>query len=171
MKMLVLSDNHGRYDLVMNLLSQWRDKVDYIFHTGDSEFSSGDVIWGLVDGVVKGNMDFDPGYEIETFINTPAGKVALSHGHYYGVNHGLGGVKDLAQTNGAKFMFHGHTHKLYARMEEGILFVNPGSLNHSRGPEPERTFAVVEVNENQIKVDFYDDDQQKLDRLSQQFDL
>ena len=165
MKFLVMSDNHGRYLKVQEVIDTWRDKVDYIFHTGDSEFPSDDVIWDQVDGVVTGNMDFDRGYRQQMVKNTPVGNVYLSHGHLTGVNRGYKEILEAGKKEKADFIFHGHTHRLYAEYVDGILLMNPGSLNQSRGEHPERTFAIVEVGDEQIEVQYYNDENQPLEQL------
>ena len=54
MKVLILSDNHGHYELVHSLVDQFRPEVDYICHCGDSEFKAEDPIWQEVDAYVAG---------------------------------------------------------------------------------------------------------------------
>lgn len=170
MKIMLLSDNHGRSDLVAKLMATWRDQVDYLLHAGDSEFAYDDSIWGLADAYVKGNMDFDMNFPTEARLSTPQGKILLVHGHLHDVNHSLDLLRKMAAEEDIAFVFHGHTHKLYASLEEGLLYVNPGSLNHSRGPHPEKTFAIIDIQDDAIQVDFYDDKNQRLDRLGQHFD-
>lgn len=165
MKFLVMSDNHGRYLKVQEVIDTWRDKVEYIFHTGDTEFPSDDVIWDKVDGVVTGNMDFDRGYRKQMVVSTPVGNVFLEHGHLLGVNRGYKEIFEAGKKQNADFIFHGHTHRLYAEYIDGVLLMNPGSLNQSRGEHPERTFAVVDVLDEKIEIQFYDDESQPIERL------
>ncbi|MBG9983085.1 metallophosphoesterase [Aerococcaceae bacterium DSM 111020] len=170
MKFLIMSDNHGRYLTVQELLQYWRSQVDYIFHTGDSEIPADDPIWNDVDAVVRGNMDFDPGFPESKMVDTPEGVVYLVHGHLNKVNRGLEPLFKDGKNRGATFIFHGHTHQLYANYSEDILMMNPGSLNQSRGQHPERTFAVVDIQPEQITVEYYDDENQLIPRLTEQFD-
>lgn len=157
MKWLIMSDNHGGWTKVNSLIDNYREQVDLIFHCGDSEFPADDPIWKKVDYVVKGNMDFDPQYYNTQMIETDHGKILLVHGHRHGVNAGHETLLQLAQEERLKFVFHGHTHRLYADQYQGVIFINPGSLNHSRGPINEKTFALVEIMENQVKVEFLND--------------
>lgn len=159
MKFLVMSDNHGQYDLVKTIVSQWRNQVDYLFHTGDSEFPADDSIWSNFDGVVAGNMDFYPGYKQVDVVETSVGRVGLVHGHHHGVNYGLQGIAQLAEENQIRFMFYGHTHILYADIIGNVLFANPGSLSVSRGRRPEKTFMIVEMDkaDGLIDVKYYDE--------------
>ncbi|AXY25352.1 YfcE family phosphodiesterase [Suicoccus acidiformans] len=170
MKFLLLSDNHGRWPQTHEVIQQWRGKVDYIFHLGDSEFAYDDPIWEDVDAKVTGNMDFDPDYPFVEVVETPVGRVFLAHGHQHGVNHGLENIVSQAREAGASYVFHGHTHVLYAKRFDDILAVNPGSLNHSRGMVRNRTYAVVTVDEAKQRVEFYDESGDLLDQLTQEFE-
>ncbi len=169
MKFLVMSDNHGRWQKVQEVIGVFKDDVDYIFHCGDSEFPSDDPIWESVAVVVSGNMDYDPQYRKIGSLETAEGKVLVLHGHRHGVNHSNQQVLTLAHEMGATYAFHGHTHRLYAEMQEGVLLLNPGSLNQSRGPIEERTFALVTISAAEVLVEFYNDDLIKLTHLSETF--
>lgn len=171
MKFLVMSDNHGRYKLVEAIVDQWVDQVDYMFHTGDSEFRADDPIWSKFDGVVAGNMDFDPGYKQGAMIDTPVGKVGLVHGHRHGVNYGQQGIAQLAEENQLRYLFHGHTHILYAELDKGIFYANPGSLSASRGPRSETTFMIVETADDTITVSYYDEESELIPDLTQTFKI
>lgn len=166
MKMLLISDNHGRWKQVYNIVKKSRPNVDYIFHLGDSEFEYDDPIWKMVDGVVKGNMDHNHHYSKELVFDTPEGKVVLVHGHDHGVNRSNSAILNLAKERDAKFLFHGHTHQLKSELVDGILIVNPGSLNRSRGIYPERTYAIVTVDKDTSKVEFYNEDMELIPDLT-----
>ncbi|MGF3076642.1 metallophosphoesterase [Facklamia sp. P12955] len=171
MKLLVLSDNHGNYSIVKNIIQQFKDKVDYIIHCGDSEFSFDDPIWQAVDVKVAGNMDFSPGYPSSEILSTPKGKILITHGHLYQVNQGNINLLELALQKNAKYVFHGHTHRLYAEMKRGILFMNPGSIAKARGEIQEKTFSIVEISDDFIKVDYYNSHAIQLEDLSYYFKL
>ncbi|MDO4432933.1 MAG: metallophosphoesterase [Aerococcaceae bacterium] len=156
MKFLVLSDNHGLWNVVHNLLQHFGPQVDYVFHCGDSEFTSDDPIWEQVSCVVAGNMDFDPQYVPQQIVETPVGKVFVAHGHRHQINQSNDTLYQVAKDSDCRFVFHGHTHVLYAEYREGILLMNPGSINHSRGNHHGTTFAIVTVDDAQINVEYYD---------------
>lgn len=166
---MILSDNHGNWAKVHQIVEENHKKVDYIFHCGDSEFTPDDPIWKQIDGVVKGNMDFQPDYPIEFTKDTAEGIVYMTHGHLQDVRYTLNNILENGKNVGAEFIFYGHTHQLTAQMQEGILIVNPGSLHQSRGVHPERTYAIVEVQPSRIEVDFYDDNMKIIPRLSQSY--
>lgn len=168
MKLLVMSDNHGQWALVNKLVETHQGQVDGIIHCGDSEFDANDPIWEAFDIVVKGNMDFDSQYPTEATLNTTKGDVWVTHGHLYHIKqNNLDDLRDAGIRQGAKIILHGHTHIAYSHFEDGILMVNPGSLSRSRGPISERTFAIIEWDSEQIRVEFYDHVSNRLDRLTQ----
>ncbi|HFI0463513.1 TPA: YfcE family phosphodiesterase [Streptococcus suis] len=169
MKWLLLSDNHGRWQAVNDLVDKYRHEVGAIFHCGDSEFPFDDPIWDKIDYVVAGNMDFDPQFAKQAEVETPEGRVFLVHGHRHGVNLDNQELLGLAKEKGYQFVFHGHTHRLYAEMRDGILFVNPGSFNHSRGPIDQRTYAILTFGEGTLRVDFFDESHQVIPGISQTF--
>lgn len=167
MKMMILSDNHGRWKKVYDIVKEVRPTVDYIFHLGDSEFEQDDSIWELIDGAVEGNMDGNQYYPMEQIIDTPEGKVYLVHGHVQSVNRTNSSVIELAKERGANFVFHGHTHQLKSELiDDELLLVNPGSLNNSRGIHPYKTYAIVNVTNDEYEVTFYDEDMKLLEELT-----
>lgn len=170
MKMLVVSDNHGNWKTVSNIITTLRDQVDYIFHCGDSEFDASDPLWDSVDAVVKGNMDYDIFPNSQT-IETSHGKVYMTHGHLTKVNSNLEYLYQLAKEEGASFILYGHTHKLKAEYSDGILLLNPGSLSSSRGKYPYLTYATVEVDNKYIQVDYFNDEMIHISDLTRTYQL
>lgn len=166
MKFLVMSDNHGRWALVHDIISRLRSEVDYIFHCGDSEFLIDDPIWKNVDAVVLGNMDYNAGFAPDKFIDTPVGKVFLTHGHYYYVNRDNQFIVETAKENQCRFAFHGHTHVLYATQQDGVIVCNPGSLNHSRGQYKGTTYMIVTIENSSVKCHYYDEQSQLIEELT-----
>lgn len=169
MKFLVISDNHGQWPLVNEIIQKFRSSVDFVFHCGDSEFPADDPIWEDVDAVVSGNMDFDPQFRRKQEIETQIGNVLLVHGHLNGVNYGNDELMYEAKKHKFKFVFHGHTHILYADYQDGILIANPGSLSRSRGPYPYKTFMLVNVEPDEIIVEYYDENRNLLPQLCKTF--
>lgn len=169
MKWLILSDNHGNWAKVNDIINKLRSQVDLVIHCGDSEFDADDPIWENVDMVVAGNMDFDAKYPRFSTLDTPVGKILVTHGHLYRINYSKAELQSLAEQQGADFIFHGHTHVLYAEQAEQLFWLNPGSLNHSRGMIPYKTYAIVEVTTDKVTVQFYKDDMTALPELCKQF--
>lgn len=166
MKLLIMSDNHGHWPKVNEIIEKHRPNVDLILHCGDSEFPADDPIWELVDYVVRGNMDFNPQFRLEQVISTDEGNILLLHGHLSGVNMNNLRLIDQAKEQNCQFIFHGHTHALYTQMKGGIYIANPGSISSSRGKYPEKTYLIVEVSENTITSTYFDLQHQEIQELS-----
>ena len=45
MKILVVSDNHGDRDCLVDLVNHYEGQVDALFHCGDSELEPTDELW------------------------------------------------------------------------------------------------------------------------------
>ena len=58
-----------------------------------------------------------------------------------------------AEEVGAQVACFGHSHVLGAELIEGVLFINPGSILLPR-QRVEKTFALLEMDENQMEVRF-----------------
>ena len=54
MRYLVVSDNHGDRDILVDLVDRYRSEVDIFFHCGDSELEASDPLWDTFQ-VVQGN--------------------------------------------------------------------------------------------------------------------
>lgn len=166
MKYLVVSDNHGNRDVLVDLVHIWEKKVDGMFHCGDSELKEDDNLWQKFV-VVKGNCDYSPEYQKETAIAHGEDTIYMTHGHLFNVNMGLTYLSLAAKEKSASLCFYGHTHKLAAEMVDGILYLNPGSISQPRGKYSHlKTYAIVETSEKEIEVAFYTQNHEKLSDLT-----
>ncbi|HGT1373043.1 TPA: metallophosphoesterase family protein [Enterococcus faecium] len=80
MRYLVVSDNHGDRDILVDLVDRYRSEVDIFFHCGDSELEASDPLWDTFQ-VVQGNCDYGPGFEQKKVIQTGQDTVFMTHGH------------------------------------------------------------------------------------------
>lgn len=170
MKILAVSDNHGDRQILQTIFEAYGDKVDAIFHCGDSEMEKDDPLFKGVQ-VVKGNNDFGPDFPNELQRVVAGTKIFMTHGHLYGVNMSLTRLDLKAREIGASVVLYGHTHQLAAEMAQGRLYVNPGSISLPRGEYASigGTFAIIEVLPDQMNVDFYDRKLNPIDQLHRQF--
>lgn len=155
MKYLVLSDSHGDRQILVDLFAHYEGKVDKIFHCGDSELPADDVLWQKAY-VVTGNCDYDSSYQKAQLIDTGMDKVYLTHGHLCAVKMGLTQLNYQAQEAGANIALFGHTHQLGCEMRTGCLFLNPGSISQPRGPIRIQSYAIIDSEEDSLKVQYYD---------------
>lgn len=153
MKYLVISDNHGDREILVKIFNHYKNKVDAIFHCGDSELPSDDSIWNGID-VVKGNCDYSSGYPNTVTKVIGSDSIFMTHGHLFSVNSGLETVKAQAKQNGSNIVFYGHTHRAKTNFEDNLLFVNPGSISQPRGIS-KKTFAIVQSTVDAYTIQFF----------------
>ncbi|GBD79903.1 putative uncharacterized protein [Tetragenococcus halophilus subsp. halophilus] len=168
MKYLVVSDNHGDRQILVDLFEHYKDQVDYIFHCGDSELAEDDSVWKGVY-VVTGNTDFDSQYKKFQVVDTGKDIVYLTHGHLSSVKMGMTQLDMQAQEYQANIALFGHTHQLGCEVNKGRLFLNPGSILQPRGAFPIKTYAVIESTETSFQVQYYDRNFEALEDLSFEF--
>ena len=152
---IVISDNHGDDSPLWDVLSIYEDEVDTFIHCGDSEAEASDPIWKRMR-TVKGNMD-GPFFPESQEICLGNKKVLVTHGHLESVKRSLKELTEEAQRKHADIVFFGHSHIPFCEKIEGVLYVNPGSISLPKGPEPEKTYARLSVDENQIRVDLFNE--------------
>lgn len=166
MKYLVVSDNHGNRDVLVDIVHRWEDKVDAMFHCGDSELKVDDTLWQKFV-VVKGNCDYSSDYHNETTLLIGLDQVYMTHGHLFNVNMGLTYLSLAAKENHANLAFYGHTHKLAAELVEGVLYLNPGSISQPRGTYSHlKTYALVETLDERIEVCYYNEKHELVPELT-----
>ncbi|RLQ98020.1 metallophosphoesterase [Falsibacillus albus] len=169
MKLLVVSDSHGSSGILEDLKRRYAQKVDGMFHCGDSELSPDDpAITGFK--VVKGNCDYGPGFPEESLEVIDNEKIFVTHGHLFGIKMSLNKLFYHAKEQEADFVFFGHSHLVGAEMIENILFLNPGSTLLPRGRN-EATYAIVEKENNRITVKIFEDTHEEMVDLRMEFTI
>ncbi|WP_078555405.1 metallophosphoesterase family protein [Bacillus alkalicellulosilyticus] len=152
MKALVLSDSHGWKKEIADIISRHKDSVDIIFHCGDSELEKkSPELQGIK--VVKGNCDYAD--FAEDIIETVSGVTFyITHGHLYNVKMTHVPLSYRAEEVGATVACFGHSHVATSFEENGVIYINPGSIRLPRGRK-EQTYCICEVDE-QITVRFFE---------------
>lgn len=147
MKILVVSDTHGRDRILKEILERVRP-VDMLVHCGDLEGSE-DYIRALAEApvhLVAGNNDFfsDLEREEEFFIGNH--KVLLTHGHYYYVSMGTENIRREARDRGCDLVLFGHTHRPVVDIQKGVAVCNPGSLSYPRQEGRRPSYLIIELD-------------------------
>ena len=144
MKILVLSDSHGRKQKVENLLNN--SKFDYVFFLGDgindvSSFEGGNI------KKVAGNCDFFSSEAITRIEKIENIKVMLTHGHAFKAKFLIDPMVNYALENNCNLLCFGHTHKQKYENVLGLTVVNPGAFKNGN-------YAEINIDEkNNIKVE------------------
>lgn len=154
MKYLVVSDNHGDRQILVDIKNQNMGKVDYFLHCGDSELDPNDELWQTYLSV-KGNCDYYPEYPESRIVKTPLDTIYMTHGHLANVRFGLTQLSLQAGQAHANIALFGHTHQLGCEMEQGVLYLNPGSISQPRGPIQIPAYAIIESTEDSLTVQYY----------------
>ena len=169
---LVISDSHGDYDVLCDIVEEFGPVSDALVFCGDGicdictylEDASIDEsfkeLLPPVIAIVKGNGDSEKnaittpksvasptGRKIitapNTILFTAAGRnIFATHGNRYSVDYGLDSLAATAKTLDADLVFYGHTHRPAWEENSGTLYLNPGSCSRPRGGHP-ASFAVV----------------------------
>ena len=136
-RIAVLSDTHG---LLRSGITNVIKNCEVILHGGD--INSRKVLDELKTFaplyVVRGNNDREWAEALPQEL-----EITLFGLHIYMVHNKKHRKADLC---GMDVFIYGHSHKYEEKMEEGILYLNPGSCGPRRFRQPV-TMAVLEVNE------------------------
>lgn len=171
MKYLIVSDNHGDREVLVQLFEKYKDQVDFIFHCGDSELPADDSLWKDDKvKVVTGNCDYDPIYQRFQLIDTGQDRIYLTHGHLDMIQFGAERLNLKADEAGATIVLFGHTHQIACERIANKLFVNPGSISQPRGPIQIQSYALIESSDDAYSVQYYNRNFQPVERLSFHFE-
>ena len=150
MKVLVVSDSHGRTSNLEKVLEEV--KPDMLIHLGDLEGSE-IFIQARVNcpvEMVPGNNDYFSELKPEKLIKVGPYKVFITHGHRYGVHYGTDRIKEWARSMGADIVMFGHTHLPLLDESDSIVVLNPGSITLPRQEGRIPTYAIMEIDKNGV---------------------
>ncbi len=148
MRILVISDSHGRNDDVEGVISQV-GKIDMLIHCGDVERGD-EYIRSLVDCpvyMVTGNNDYNLDLPVKEIIDVEGHRIFVTHGHRYQIHRGIGYLRKCALEEGADIVMFGHTHMPFIHFEEDLTILNPGSLSYPRQKDRKPTFLMMEITD------------------------
>lgn len=149
MLIAVISDTHGdNYNI--NKVIPKIDKAEVLIHLGDYYRDLSEIekkFKGKIIGV-KGNCDFgvDPDNELLEVIGGK--RFFITHGHRYGVKYGIHRLQYRAEELEADIVLYGHTHISSVEYENGIWFINPGSVGEAR--DAFESFALIEIDDKGV---------------------
>jgi len=153
MRILVLSDSHGRVENMVQAVEAVRPRM--ILHLGDV-MRDAEKLARLFPGLpmeqVPGNCDLRPDEPAERLLFIEDKRVLMCHGHTYGVKSSLSLAGRAAQEKQIDLFLFGHTHKPLWDFRGRTVFVNPGSIGEGARP----TYAVVEIENGTINGRIYE---------------
>lgn len=149
MRVLIISDSHGKNDDVKNVIKQ-AGPIDMLIHLGDIERGP-EYISSLVQCpvyLISGNNDYDIHLPNEQSFNIGKYKVFITHGHRFYVNGGTAALEEYAIANGYDIVMYGHTHVPKISVGEKITVLNPGSISYPRQEGRKKTFMIMNLDQN-----------------------
>ncbi|MCM3357744.1 metallophosphoesterase [Psychrobacillus sp. MER TA 171] len=167
MKLLVMSDTHSDIATMEEVIRFRSKEVDAIIHCGDSELEAS-FFEDKPVSIVKGNCDYDLGFPEEKIISLEDQTILIVHGHRHQVKSTILPLNYRAQEVGATIVCFGHSHLLGAELQNGILFVNPGSLHQPRGRK-EKSYSIIEKQKDSWQVLFFSSDHKLLEEVTFNF--
>jgi putative phosphoesterase len=147
MEIVVVSDTHGRNDVLQQIRLQHPKAYAYI-HCGDSE---ADI--HQLDGFasVIGNNDTCRDYPYELVLDLNGMRTLVMHGHQFSRSKMSESLINRAKAKECQLVLFGHTHAYSYEVIDGISIINPGSLFHNRdGSLP--SYALIQIEHNKINV-------------------
>ena len=129
MKILVLSDSHGRVDSMEQAAVQ--TSPDLIMHLGDCWADAQALHLRLPEiplEQVPGNCDYRPDEMAERLLTLEGRRILLCHGHTYGVKQSMTAAGFAAEEKALDVFLFGHTHRPFLDRRRRCLFFNPGSI-------------------------------------------
>ena len=147
MKVLIVSDTHGREQNLAEALEQ-TGPIDQLIHLGDVEGGAEHIRELAGDApaaIIAGNNDFFCDLPNERIFTIGGHRIFMTHGHGYFVHSGTLYLKREARKKGADIVMFGHTHKPYMEEDNELLVLNPGSLSLPRQEGHRPTYIVMEI--------------------------
>lgn len=148
MKILIVSDTHGRHENFDKVLERV-GKIDMLIHMGDVE-NGEDYIEAVADcpvHMVSGNNDFFSYLPKEEEFMIGKYKVFITHGHYYYVSMDTRMLKQECRERNADIVMYGHTHRPDIDERDDVTVINPGSLSYPRQEGRRPTYIIMEIDE------------------------
>ncbi len=157
MKILILSDSHGRMDAMRQVMEMHRD-ADKVVFLGDgiSDARACERLFDRPIWQVCGNCDslsaLFAGVPTEQELVLEGRRILLTHGHRFGVKGGLDRLVAYARDVGYDIVLFGHTHEpleqYIAEDDHPLYLFNPGSVGSPRRGNP--SFGLLQTDGENI---------------------
>lgn len=157
MKILIVSDTHGRLDN-LEAAAKRTENFDYLIHCGDVEDQEEDVrrLAGKYNAgctIVRGNNDWNSKLPISRIVELGPYRLFVTHGHRFGVSYSTDTLKEAARKEGCNVAVYGHIH--YPVLDESdpsMTVLNPGSLTFPRQENRKPSYIVMEIVNNKTAL-------------------
>ena len=156
LRILVMSDSHGRNENVELAIAQVREEIgefQMLIHLGDvGDAREIESLAGVPCYIVRGNTDYDAKLLNANVIEAGGHRIFATHGHLYQVDMRLDLLRFAALENDCDIAMYGHTHVPYLEEDpDDITILNPGSISKPRQADHHYTYMVMEIdNEDEV---------------------
>ncbi len=140
-KILVISDSHGRYAPMNRAILT--ENPDLLLHLGDGAYDmyrARSVFPAVAAIGVRGNCDVGSDEPAARTLDLGNVKIHIAHGHLYGVKSGYDTAAEAANREGADILCFGHTHNPVYELRGALQILNPGSIYDGH-------YAVIEIKD------------------------
>lgn len=138
MRILVMSDSHGREEYTYTVISENMDS-DVIVHLGDGENDvDGTQLASAKIFKVRGNCDFFSSLNSALIESIGGYRFLMTHGHDFNVKQGIGGYLSYAKSHECNVALYGHTHVPFYEERDGVHLFNPGAVKDGR-------YGIIEI--------------------------
>jgi uncharacterized protein len=150
MKIGILSDTH-RNKANLNLAAGWlqkKQRISMLFHLGDDYSDVLELTERYIE-VVQVPGIYDKEYTNKT---VPATVIETIQGLDILLIHALD--KDLTKEDAMRsdIILYGHTHRSEIRLEDGVLYMNPGHLKSDMDKNAPPSFGLMEIQDKSVTI-------------------
>ena len=130
MRIIVISDTHGNFKTLWDIVDKHQNDAQTIVFLGDGLRELEDVItlYPKLDfKYVAGNCDYASTAKRTDAFWAEGKKILFTHGDSYGVKYSVDRLISTARENHADIALFGHTHCGVTEYHDGLYLMNPGS--------------------------------------------
>ena len=158
MKIVVVSDSHGNYRNISQILKQHKN-ADCIIHAGDGESDIQDLEMyekALFKKLifVGGNCDINGIHERTKIVELGGIRIFVAHGDRFAVKTDKTVIANVAKAENCQAAIFGHSHIRYCDTVEGIFLLNPGSCD-IQGDKTPPSYAVMIIDNGKISAEIF----------------
>lgn len=152
LRILIMSDSHGRNENVELAIAQVREEIgefQMLIHLGDvGDERELESLAGVPCYIVRGNTDYDAKLLNANVIEAGGHRIFATHGHLYQVDMRLDLLRFAALENNCDIAMYGHTHVPYLEEDpDDVTILNPGSISKPRQADHRYTYMVMEIDD------------------------
>ena len=149
MRIIVISDTHGRENRLRNILAD-QPEAEALICLGDGVKRVEEVMEEYPHirlFAVRGNCDASAFHRDFDILELSGKQLLIAHGHTYGEKFGMEKFLSSARNLGVDMALYGHTHVADNTYLDGLYILNPGSVALG---DPYNSYATIDIVKGQI---------------------